>query len=647
MPNPSVDGFVEAVRQYRLLEPARLDVLVRDLRPRFTEVRALAKELLNRGWLTGFQVNQLLQNNGRDLLLDPYVILDRLGAGGTGVVFKARHLHMQRTVALKVIRKELLTDSEVIQRFYREVEAVSKVSHPNVVHAYDAGPIGNMHVLAMEYVEGVDLARLVKDSGPLPVAQACEHIRQAALGLQHIHECGLVHRDIKPSNLLLSAVGHPPSASGPAEQPKAESLQPKAVVKILDLGLARLLPRGRQVPDNPLTDPGSMTLGTTDYLAPEQALDMHGADIRADIYSLGCTFYFLLTGQPPFAGGTLAEKLMRHQQAEPPPIAKLRPGVPPVLEKIVRRLLAKRADDRYQTPAELARDLAEFGKKDRGRTAARRRLLLVGGLALVLLVGVLASALALSGGRNPTGGPTSLAGRAATTRDSKLPTAPSGVRLPGATSTTTAPPADSKLTRVIQGRPAVRDALIDFGSADRKYGAEPKGNPLRRSEQCNAFLVRFDLAPLGLSKEARLEKAVFSFYVWDPHNMSITKVCAFPLKTAWDEASVTWNQAAEGKPWAGGKSFAFNLDTGPPSPHVIVKPDAPGTDTVDPPLEYQLDATTIVQSWLDGSQPNHGLALAGVIDRAVDNGYHSRFQIYASEHPRPQYTPKLAIQLKP
>src|SRR5262249_1254926 len=186
-----------------------------------------------------------------------------------------------------------------------------------------------------------------------------------------------------------------------------------------------------------------------------------------------------------------------------------------------------------------------------------------------------------------------------------------------------------------------------FGSADRKYGAEPKGNPLRRSDQCNAFLVRFDLASVGLSKEARLEKAVFSFYVWDPHNTSITKVCAFPLKTAWDEASVTWNQAAEGKPWAAGKSFAFNVDTGPPSPHVVVKPDAPGTDTAEPPIEYQLEVRAIVQAWLDGSQPNHGLALAGVIDRAIDNGYHSRFQIYASEHPRPQYTPKLVIQLKP
>jgi serine/threonine protein kinase len=646
MPIPPIDKFVDAVRQYRLLEPAQLEVLVRDLQPRSTDARSLAKELVERSWLTAFQANQLLQNNGRDLLLEPYVILDRLGAGGTGVVFKARHLHMQRIVALKVIRKELLSDAEVIQRFYREVEAASKVSHPNVVHAFDAGPIGAMHVLAMEYVEGVDLGRRVKEVGPLPIGQAAEYIRQAALGLQHIHERGLVHRDMKPSNLLVvGSTGREARDETPAA-PATRHASP-ATIKILDLGLARLLPRGRQVTGDPLTDVGSVTMGTSDYLAPEQALDMHGADIRADLYSLGCTFYFLLTGQPPFAGGTLAEKLMRHQQAEPPLLAKLRPGVPPALEKIMRRLLAKRADDRYQVPAELARDLAEFGKKDRGRTATRRRLLLVGGLALMLLVGVLASALAWNAVRKPAGGPTPLAVRAATTRNSKLPPSSSVVRPSAAASTTPAPPADSKLTRVLQGRPAVRDALIDFGFPDRKFGAEPRDNAVRRSEQCNAFLVRFELASLGLRKEVRVERAVFSFYVWDPHNNAITKVCAFPLKTTWDEASVTWNQAAEGKPWAGGKSFAFNVDTGPPSPHVIVKPDAPGTDTAEPPIEYQLEVTAIVQAWLDGSQPNHGLALAGVADRAIDNGYHSRFQIYASEHPRPQYTPKLVIQLKP
>src|SRR5262249_58247310 len=131
----------------------------------------------------------------------------------------------------------------------------------------------------------------------------------------------------------------------------------------------------------------------------------------------------------------------------------------------------------------------------------------------------------------------------------------------------------------------------------------------------------------------------FSFFVWDPHNNASSKVGAFPLKTPWDEASATWNQAAEGKAWAGGKSFALAADTLPDSPLVIVKPDEPGTDTVDPPLEYQLDVTAPVQAWIDGSQPNHGLALAGVADRAIDDGRYSRFQIYASEHPRRQFTP--------
>src|SRR5262249_28729803 len=154
--------------------------------------------LIERGWLTAFQVNLLFQGRAADLMLGHYVVLERLGEGGTGQVFKARHQKLGRTVAVKVIRPELLTDPEVVARFYREVQVLSQMSHPNVVHAYDAGPIDATHFLAMEYVEGVDLDRRVKEQGPLPLALACDYIRQAALGLQHAHEKGLVHRDIKP-----------------------------------------------------------------------------------------------------------------------------------------------------------------------------------------------------------------------------------------------------------------------------------------------------------------------------------------------------------------------------------------------------------------------------------------------------------------
>src|SRR5271155_3481538 len=184
----TVPGLVETLRQYRLLDAAQLEALQNELRQRFSDPRALGAELLQRGLLTAYQLNQIFQGRAAQLLLEPYVVLERLGEGGTGQVFKARHQHLQRIAALKIIRKELLSDSEVLRRFYREIEVVSQVSHPNVVHAYDAGPTGDNHMLVMEYIEGVDLHRHIEPVGPLPPAQACDYARQAALGLHHIHE---------------------------------------------------------------------------------------------------------------------------------------------------------------------------------------------------------------------------------------------------------------------------------------------------------------------------------------------------------------------------------------------------------------------------------------------------------------------------
>jgi hypothetical protein len=146
--------------------------------------------------------------------------------------------------------------------------------------------------------------------------------------------------------------------------------------------------------------------------------------------------------------------------------------------------------------------------------------------------------------------------------------------------------------------------------------------------------------------EEKLEKATLSFFVWDPHSNAVAKVCAFGVLTPWDKATVTWKQAGEGKSWKGGKNFAFGTDTGPASPHVVVLQDM-GSDTVDPPLEYQLDVTPLARSWLAGTQPNHGVAIAPVIDRAIDRGHQSRFQLYSSRHDRVQYTPTLTLQLQP
>jgi hypothetical protein len=201
-------------------------------------------------------------------------------------------------------------------------------------------------------------------------------------------------------------------------------------------------------------------------------------------------------------------------------------------------------------------------------------------------------------------------------------------------------------THVLQGRAAVRDALIDFNEPDRCFGSVPNDNGVRRAEQCNAFLVRFDLAKLGLPPKVHVVKATLSFYVWYPSSSGKTKVCAFPVKTAWDEDTVTWREPAKGRSWQGGANFAFGTDTGPAGASVVVEPDEPGTDTVDPPLEYKLDVTDAVRSWLEGGQPNHGLAIAPVIDLSVDEGFSTRFQVFGSEHNRTQYTPKLTLEVR-
>jgi len=348
MPSPATASLVDDLRKTRLLDATQCDEVTRSLLVRFPDPKALAGELIRRGWLTPYQANQLLQGKGQSLVLGSYILLERLGEGGMGEVFKARHTNLGRVVAIKLIRKERLDNPAAIKRFQREVRAAAALAHPNIVLAYDADEINGTHLLVMEYIEGAsDLNRLVKSNGPLPVAQACDLIRQAALGLQHACERGMVHRDIKPHNLLLTADGK--------------------TLKILDMGLARLDQHASPDDDksSTMTQVGAV-MGTPDFIAPEQALESHTVDIRADIYSLGCTFYYLLTGKVPFPGGSLAEKLMKHQLREPQPVARLRPDVPPAVASVVRRMMAKKAEDRYQTPAEIAAALASACSKATG-----------------------------------------------------------------------------------------------------------------------------------------------------------------------------------------------------------------------------------------------------------------------------------------
>jgi WD40 repeat protein/serine/threonine protein kinase len=350
MPAVQTPSFLAALRDSRLLDPAQLAELSRLPEAGGADPRPLARLAFQRGWLTRYQINLVAAGRGKELSLGPYVVLERLGEGAMGQVFKARHRLLGRVVALKVIRREKLTNPDAVRRFYQEAQAAAHLSHPNVVLAYDVGQAGNTHYLAMEYVEGVDLARLVKERGRLPVSQACEYVRQAALGLQHAFEKGLVHRDIKPHNLLVSRAAERPGAPAAGD-----------VVKVLDFGLARL--QGPPDGQTGLTRLGAV-MGTPDYIAPEQAMDSRGVDSRADLYSLGCTLYFLLAGRPPFPGNSLTEVLLKHQMEPAAPLASLGVEVPAGVQAVLDRLMAKRPEDRYPTPAEAARALAPFCREE-------------------------------------------------------------------------------------------------------------------------------------------------------------------------------------------------------------------------------------------------------------------------------------------
>jgi hypothetical protein len=200
---------------------------------------------------------------------------------------------------------------------------------------------------------------------------------------------------------------------------------------------------------------------------------------------------------------------------------------------------------------------------------------------------------------------------------------------------------------VLQGTPIVRSALIDFSEPDRCFGAEAYANAIRRAEEHrSAFLVHFDLQELKLGPKARVVEATVSFYVWDPSSSGKAKVCALPMKTAWDPNAVTWHSPALGKSWQGGKDFAFGTDTGAPGASVVVMPEE-GSDTADPPIEYRLDVTDLVRAWVSGESPNDGLAIAPVIDPTVDEGLSSRFQVFGTAHGTTKYTPKLTVQTRP
>lgn len=275
--------------------------------------------------------------------LKEYEILAEIGRGGMGAVYKARQVRLDRMVALKVIRLSYLAgdDYEVLRRFEREARAVAALRHPNVVLIYDFDQHEDLYYITMELVNGQSLTQQVREEGPLAVEMACEYMRQTAMGLQHAFENGMVHRDIKPANLLV--------------QKPFTALFPFGTIKILDMGLV-YFPAKKD--DSQLTVHGTV-IGTPDYMSPEQTLDSHCVDIRSDLYSLGCTFYFLLAGKPPFGDFPLMKKLLHHQTQPHKSIHELRPDVPAPVAAVLDKLLAKQQEDRFQTPWEVAEALSQ------------------------------------------------------------------------------------------------------------------------------------------------------------------------------------------------------------------------------------------------------------------------------------------------
>jgi len=298
----------------------------------------LAKLLYKRGKLTKYQAEALYRGKTKGLVMGNYVVLDKIGQGGMGQVYRARHCRMNREVALKVLPSTFMKSQDAVKRFQREVEAAARLNHANVVTAHDADESDGLHFLVMEYVKGSDLSDLVRDKGPLPLGRAIEYTVQAAKGLEYAHGKGVVHRDIKPSNLLLDSEG---------------------TVKILDMGLARF---EQKVGGDDTTQEARMTqtgqmMGTVDYVSPEQAMNARAADQRSDIYSLGCTFFYLLTSRPVYGGESLTERLMAHSTKEIPSLCKRRKDVPAAIDKIFQKMVAKEASDRYQSMRDVIADL--------------------------------------------------------------------------------------------------------------------------------------------------------------------------------------------------------------------------------------------------------------------------------------------------
>lgn len=350
----TADDLIRALRGSSLFTAEEMRAVAGELAPLGDDPAALMRHLVQVERLSLYQLRKVVHGKAAELFLGPYLILDKLGEGGMGKVYRARHGRGGPLVALKVVRSNLLSNPVIRGRYDREALAAKALVHPNVVRLLDAGEAGGKYYLAMEFVDGIDLARLVRTHGILPTAEACEYIRQAALGLQCAHDLGLVHRDIKPSNIVVSGERHLPGTTL------------AAVVQILDMGLVRTVGFEESPGGMDLTRDGTV-VGTPEFMAPEQAKNSSTVDHRADLYSLGCTFYFLLTGRAPFSVGSPIEKLLKHQLDPPPPLQLERPDVSEELARVVAILMAKKPEERYQTALQLAKALEPLTRHTKRR----------------------------------------------------------------------------------------------------------------------------------------------------------------------------------------------------------------------------------------------------------------------------------------
>jgi serine/threonine-protein kinase len=335
MASLSVPNFIDYVERSQLVSDDELRKSLDQLRGQHggalpDDAEAVAAHLTKTGLLTSWQCEVLFSRKYKGFRLGKYKLLRHIGSGGMSAVYLAEHTMLKRQRAIKILPKKRVNDSSYLARFHLEAQATASLDHPNIVRAYDVDNEGDQHYLVMEFIEGKDLQTIIKQEGPLPLELACNYVAQSAEGLAYAHENNLIHRDVKPANLLVDE---------------------KGVVKILDLGLA--LYSDEESASLTMTH-NENVLGTADYLSPEQAVNSHKVDSRTDIYSLGCTLYFLLTGHPTFPEGSLAQRIAKHQTQMPEDIRKDRPDCPRDLVDICMKMMQKKPERRYQTMREVA-----------------------------------------------------------------------------------------------------------------------------------------------------------------------------------------------------------------------------------------------------------------------------------------------------